>query len=165
MKKIIHKSLSVSLFIILAIGLAACGKARLFGKNVEGKAHIQSFDAPLPTVYKSVKEALSLQGYSIQKEDNSNYTLETSWQPTTSDSHFVRVFNRQDRGTVGAYHKLIVELSNQGEKTEVKIKSLARTFVSNLESTGIEEHKILVKVADFTRKANIDVTNVGLQEK
>jgi hypothetical protein len=124
----------------------------------------QTFPVDPKAAFTATKDALAFYGYEVQKEDEKATTLETHWQPTTSDSHYVIVFNRPDYGTVGAYHKIVAKITSQGAgQSTVEISSQAQSIISNLVSSGIEEHKILTKIADFTRKPNIEVTNVGLQ--
>lgn len=154
---------SLGVLILLAT-LAACGKPRLFGKEQEVNPIVKSFPIDSKAAFQAAKEALAYNGYNLQTEDAQQGILETHWQPSTSDSHYVWVFNRKDRGTVGSYHRLVVKITPKGgSESQVEIYSLAKSFIMNLKSTGMEEQKVLVKMADFTRKANIDVTNVGLQ--
>jgi len=147
----------------LALTFISCGKPRLFGKDMAIEPIRKDYAVDAKVALQAAKEALEINGYSVQKEDDSKGLLETHWQASTSDSHYVIVFNRQDRGTVGSYHKLVVTVSPKGSGSQVEIYSLAKSFVSNLRSTGIEEEKVFSKLADFTRKNNIEVTNVGLQ--
>ncbi len=153
------------LFLIFTLGtLSACGKPRLFGKDMKINPIVQNYPIDAKLALQSAKEALAYNGYNIQKEDDKQGFLETHWQPTTSDSHYVNFFERQDRGTVGAYHKLVLKITPRDNGScQVEIYSLAKSIVSNLESTGIEEEKVLKKIADYTRKQNIEVTNVGIQ--
>ncbi len=151
--------------LILSIGaLSACGKPRLFGKDMKVNPIIQNYPIDPKLAFQSAKEALAYNGYNIQTEDPKLGTMETHWQPSTSDSHYVNFFDRQDRGTVGSYYKLILKITPRGNGgSQVEISSLAKSIISNLESTGIEEEKVLKKIADYTRKQNIEVTNVGIQ--
>jgi len=155
--------LTAVLLAALAVHSSSCGKPRLFGKEMESTPITKSFPIDSKDAMAAAKEALAYRGYNIQKIDEAQGLIETHWQPTTSDSHYVIVFNRQDRGTVGAYHKLVLKITPSGNASRVEIYSLAKSFISNLRSTGVEENKILTKIADFTRKPDIDVTNVGIQ--
>ena len=151
-------------FLILLATLAHCGKPRLFGKEMAVNPIKKTFPVDTKAAFAATKEALAFYGYNIQKEDEKTTTLESHWQPTTSDSHYVIVFNRPDYGTVGAYHKLVVKISSKGtNQSEVEISSQAQSIITNLVSSGNEENKIFAKIADFTRKPSIEVTNVGLQ--
>lgn len=164
MKSLPSKIYMLALGIFVLSGLAHCGKPRLFGKEMEIRPILKTFSVEPKLVLKSAKEALALQGYNLAREDLAHGVLETHWQSTTSDSHYVNFFNRQDRGTVGAYHKLIIKITPEGKKSSrVEIYSLAKSIISNVISTGIEEEKVLKKIDDFTRKQDIQVTNVGIQ--
>jgi hypothetical protein len=90
-------------------------------------------------------------------------TLETYWQPTTADSHYVDVFGREDYGTVGAYYRLAVKVTPKGDGSRVGITNVAKSFISDLKSSGREEDRVFEKISDFTRKRDIKVTNIGLQ--
>ena len=150
-----------SLLILLLA--AACGKPRLFGKEMEVRPIVKIFPMESEQAIKSAKEALAYNGYNIQREDPEKGILETHWQSTSSDSHYVKFFERNDQGTVGAYHKIIIKITPKGTNSQVEIYSLAKSFIPNLLSTGVEEQKVLAKISDFTRKENIEVTNVGVQ--
>src|SRR5262245_46478706 len=123
------------LAILLAAGVG-CGKPRLFGKEMEINPIIKVFPMNVQDATKAAKEALAYNGYNVQKEDAAQGLIETHWQPATSDSHYVVIFNRQDRGTVGAYHKLVLKITPQGNDAKIEIYSLAKSFISNLKSTG-----------------------------
>lgn len=158
------KLILVFVFTVCVTNLVACGKPRLFGKDQEVKPVSQSYSVDTKAALAAVKESLADNGYAIQSLDDAKGVLETHWQPSTSDSHYVDFFNRRDMGTVGSYYKLVVKVSPKGQAdSQVEVSSVAKSIVSNLKSTGMEEEKILKKVGDFTRKANIEVTNVGLQ--
>lgn len=157
----------IVLALLLCVGLAnlaACGKPRLFGKDQEVNPISKSFTVDTKAALTAVKESLADNGYAIMTTDDAKGVLETHWQPSTSDSHYVDFFNRRDMGTVGSYYKLVIKVSPKGQAdSQVEISSVAKSIVANLKSTGMEENKILKKVGDFTRKHNIEVTNVGLQ--
>lgn len=156
--------LSVFLVLISAITLSSCGKPRLFGKEQEIAPVSQSFPIDTKSALTAVKESLQYNGYAIQSSDDAKGVLETHWQPSTSDSHYVDFFQRKDRGTTGSYYKLVIKVSPKGQADSVvEVSNVAKSIVSNLKSTGMEEEKILTKVGDYTRKSNIEVTNVGLQ--
>ncbi len=157
----------VTLMIVLglcAANLASCGKPRLFGKDQSVKPVSHTYAVDTKASLAAVKESLNYNGYAIQSFDDAAGTIETHWQPSTSDSHYVDFFNRRDMGTVGAYYKLVIKISPKGQSdSQVEVSNVSKSIVTNLKSTGMEEEKILTKVGDFTRKSNIEVTNVGLQ--
>ncbi|MBF0493312.1 MAG: hypothetical protein HQM15_11120 [Deltaproteobacteria bacterium] len=161
--KYLNKAFVFFSLTFILVGFCNCGKARLFGTQMEVNPVSKSFPVEPGLALKSAKEALAFYGYNLQKEDAEKGMLETHWQPTTSDSHYVSYFDKQDRGTVGAYHKLVVKVTSKGQGSQVEVSSVAQSFVNNLLSTQIEEHKVLNKIADFTRRQEVEVTNIGLQ--
>ena len=150
------------LSVALVMGLAHCSKPLLFDTVQNMKPLVKFVEADQAQVVSAAKQALESNGYRVQNETANQ--LETGWQPTTADSHYVAYFERQDRGTVGAYHKLVLNFSSEGGKTRVEIASIAKSIVSNLQSTQIEENKVLKRIQDFTRPANVQVTNVGIRQ-
>lgn len=164
MKSVKSKFLCLFVLGLCAFTISSCGKPRLFGKDQGVDPITKSYPVDTKAALKAAKESLALNGYALQSEDDAKGILETHWQPSTSDSHYVDFFNRRDMGTVGSYYKLIVKVSPKGQAdSQVEISSLAKSIVTNLKSTGMEENKVFEKIADFTRKHNIEVTNVGLQ--
>lgn len=164
MKSLTSKITLLLVLGLMAVNLSSCGKPRLFGKDQEVKPVIKTFPVDTKASLAAVKESLNYNGYAIQSSDDATGTLETHWQPSTSDSHYVEFFNRRDMGTVGAYYKLVIKVTPKGQNdSQVEVSNVSKSIVTNLKSTEMEEDKILTKVGDFTRKSNIEVTNVGLQ--
>jgi hypothetical protein len=64
---------------------------------------------------------------------------------------------------VGSYYRLLVKVSAQGNGSRVGITNVAKSIISNLKSSKREEEELFFKIADFTRKRDIQVTNIGLQ--
>ncbi|MCB1215202.1 MAG: hypothetical protein KDK66_06980, partial [Deltaproteobacteria bacterium] len=115
------------------------------------------------TAYQAAKESLAYLGYSLREDNEQSKSLQTHWQPTTSDSHYVEVFNRKDFGTVGAYYYLAVNVIPRGQGSVVTLRNVAKSVISNLKSSRREETRFFGKMADFTRAKDIEVTNIGLQ--
>lgn len=159
------KKLGLSfLALVFALGaLVGCSKPLLYGNIQETQEIVKLYQVPPADAYRATKEALLFRGYSLKLEDPQNMILETYWQPTTADSHFVNVFGQRDYGTVGAYYRLVVKVTPKGNGSRVGISNVAKSFISNLKSSQAEESKVFEKVSDFTRKQDIKVTNIGLQ--
>ena len=149
--------------VLLLLGTAACSKPKLYGQIQESEAIVKYFAVPPADAYRAAKEALIFRGFSLKEADDANMTLETYWQPTTADSHYVLVFGRRDFGTVGAYYRMAVKVTPQGSGSKVSITNVAKSFISDLKSSNREEDELFIKVSDFTRKRDIQVTNIGLQ--
>ena len=153
----------LALVVMAALGFVACSKPKLYGTIQEAKEVVRYYPVPPQDAYRAAKEALVFRGFSLKESDDTAMTLETYWQPTTADSHFVDVFGRPDYGTVGAYYRLAVKVTPKGEGSRVGITNVAKSFISDLKSSGREEDRVFEKISDFTRKRDIQVTNIGLQ--
>jgi hypothetical protein len=149
--------------VLAATLLAACSKPLLYGNLQETEEIVKTYQVPPAEAFRAAKEALLFKGYSLKQEDPTNFILETYWQPSTADSHYVNVFGRKDFGTVGSYYRLVVKITPKGNGSRVGISNVAKSFISNLKSSQQEEDKIFEKISDFTRKQDIQVTNIGLQ--
>jgi hypothetical protein len=142
----------------------ACSKPALYGSLQESPPIIKYYQVPPADAFRAAKEALVFLGYSVKQEDAAQGILETFWQPATADSHYVNVFGRKDYGTVGAYYRIVVKVKPRANNgSEVSITNAAKSYISHLQSSQEEESKIFTKIDDFTRKRDIQVTNIGLQ--
>ena len=146
-----------------AIVFSACSKPKLYGTLQNSEKLVRYYQADPDETFRAVKQALLFQGYSLKKVDEESRSLETYWQPTTSDSHYVEVFGRKDFGTVGAYYRIQVKVEEWNNGSRVSLVNVANSIISNLKSSYREEDRVLTKVDDFTRRRDIQVTNIGLQ--
>lgn len=154
---------TVALTAFLLAG-AACSKPALYGTLQESKPIVKYYQVSPEEAFRASKEALLFLGYSMKQEDQAQGLLETYWQPSTADSHYVRVFGQKDFGTTGAYYRIVIKITPRGSGgSEVSMTNAAKSYISNLQSSGEEEDKIFAKINDFTRKRDIQVTNIGLQ--
>lgn len=161
MKHWIQKGCLMILF--LSAG-AACSKPALYGTLQESPPIVRYYQVSPQDVFRASKEALLFLGYSVKQEDPAQGQLETFWQASTADSHYVLVFGRKDFGTTGAYYRIVIKIKPRGQGgSEVTMTNAAKSYISNLKSSTEEENKIFSKIDDFTRKRDIQVTNIGLQ--
>jgi len=158
-----HRALRVLPVLLLLGSLIACSKPKLYGSVQESEAIVKYYAVPPADAYRAAKEALIFRGYSIKQSDDAAMTLETYWQPSTSDSHYVLIFGKKDYGTVGSYYRMAVKVTPQGSGSKVSITNVAKSFITDLKSSNREEDEVFIKIADFTRKRDIQVTNIGLQ--
>lgn len=149
--------------LLFCLAFAACSKPALYGTIQESEAVVKYYSVPPESAFRAAKEALVFRGYSLKEVDDKAFTLETYWQPTTADSHYVLVFGRRDFGTVGAYYRLAVKVTPQGTGSKVSITNVAKSIISDLKTSQREEDELFYKISDFTRKRDIQVTNIGLQ--
>ena len=148
---------------LMALLTASCSKPSLYGTKQPNEPVIRYYKVPAADVFRATKEALSYRGYSLKQVDEENLSLETYWQPTIADSHYVEVFNRRDFGTVGAYYRMEVKVTPQGEGSSVSIRNVAKSLIINYKSSRRDEHRLFDKIDDFTRRRDIQVTNIGLE--
>ncbi len=149
------------LIIIILFSFTACNRPFLYGQKEQLPGLTTQVHGSPAQVLQAAKKALEQSGYMVQTETENS--LETSWQSTTPDSHYVEYFGRQDHGTVGAYHRILVQVTADGENSKVSVASVIKSIVSNLKSTGYEEKKIVKKLNDFTRPSDVQVTNIGIR--
>ncbi|MCE9625555.1 MAG: hypothetical protein K8R69_08930, partial [Deltaproteobacteria bacterium] len=157
------KALRIAMLLPIGLCLLACSKPALYGTVQEAEPVVKYFAVPPAEAFRAAKESLAFRGYSLKEVDDKNFTLETYWQPTTADSHYVLVFGEPDYGTVSAYYRLAVKVTQQGNGSKVAITNVAKSFISDIKSSHREEDAVFIKVSDFTRKRDIQITNIGLQ--
>lgn len=155
----------IAFCLLMLIWMAACSKP-MVGGNIARDVHYESATyAAVPNdIYYAVRWALKENAYPIDKENLSEGMITTSWVPVTSDSHYIPVFGRRDYGVTNSYHQLQVQVTSEEGRTRVRIGSRVMGLVSNIESTGMEEKKVLADIGNYLRTKDPDVTNLGLIE-
>jgi uncharacterized lipoprotein len=158
------RTIAIGLVIASAF-LAGCSKpmaeARIV-KNIDYQT--DDYAAQPNDVYYAIRNAFARNGYTVASENLAEGVITSTWQPTTSDSHYFPVFGRRDLGAINSYYQLEVQVAPDSGRTRVKVGTRVKSLVSNLTSTGIEEGKILAGVGDSLRKAEPTVTNLGISE-
>lgn len=152
-------------FVLIALSLGACTKVMVYGKDRPVDPVVRHYAATPQDVYAAAKSVLTEMGYKIGFDSDKRYRLRTGWQPTTADSHYVELFGRKDYGTVGAYYRIHLYVEESDGASDVSIMSTPRSTVPNVKSSGRVEKKILDLIANQLRPDDIEITNVGLQEK
>lgn len=167
-KKAINKFIILTCsfaFYLLPFTFSACAHPAYEGREVTTKTFSRQFTTDANQAYYAVRWALKTDGYAITEEDLQNGLVKTGWLATKVDSHYLNVFGRRDYGVNGGYYMLDVVIKPpEGGQTEVSITSHVKSIMANLKSSGIEEKKILRKIADYLRSPNIKVTNIGVEE-
>lgn len=125
----------------------------------------RTFETNANEAYYAIRWALKTSGYSITSEDLENGVVTSGWLSSKADSHYVAPFGRKDFGVNGAYYRLEIKLVPDGSSTtKIEITSRVKSMLAQLKSSEIEERKILNMVADYLRKPDIRVTNIGVEE-
>jgi len=152
--------------VIVAFSLfCGCSKPMVGGTvTTDNKAFSKDYAATPNQAYYAVRFALEENGYALDKEDLGAGIITTTWQPVTSDSHFIDVFGKRDYGVTNSYYQLKVYVVNEGDRTKVKITAPAKTLATKFESSGKQEKKVLASIGDYLRKREPDVTNIGIME-
>lgn len=145
--------------------LGACNKAILYSRDKAMPPVSQTFKTSTPDAFKAVREVVKNMGYKIEREDEKQGSLITGWLSTKTDSHYIDLFDKRDYGTIGAYYRLEVRVTDQEGKALVEIAAPTRSVISGrLKSSHIEEEKVLAKVTDLLRREDFEMTNVGVTE-
>ncbi|MDO8527476.1 MAG: hypothetical protein Q7T03_07310 [Deltaproteobacteria bacterium] len=160
------KIFSLSCLFLFSISLLnGCTKTYAVAKPTKPYMYKQNFANSPNDLYYALRWALRTYGYPIAEEDLQNGVIKSHYVPVRAYSHYVPLYiDRKDYGANGAYHQLEVRLVPKSGNTEVMIGSRIQSIVVPMKSSGTEEHMILDKVADYLRSANVQVTNVGLQQ-
>lgn len=151
--------------LLIALSFCACAKPLATAK-VTGKIDFVSRDyaATANDIYYALKWALVEYGYPVANENLADGVFTTAWLPVRSDSHYIRLFNRNDYGVTNSYYQLELQVVPQGGRTLVRIGSRAKSLVINMKSSGFEERKILDSIGNRLRKEEPEITNLGVNE-
>ncbi len=147
------------ILLLCIVGVFAMAGAGCDARHVDAKTaddihfYDRSFAASPNDCYYALRWALKISGYSI-----------ATWTPTTSDSHYLSVFTHRDYGVNGGYHQLEVRVVPQGTKTQVEVGSRVKAVVRNLESSGVEEQKVLAELGGYLRAEEPSLSNEGIAE-
>lgn len=151
--------------LMIVVSLTACSKPMASAKVADEILYVSRDFAATPNdSYYAIKWALNKAGYPVDTENLQDGILTSTWVPVKSDSHYISVFGRPDMGVTNSYHQLEVQVVPSGGRTEIKVGSRIKSLVPRLQSSGIEERKILALVGNFLRKGEPDVTNLGVDE-
>lgn len=152
---------AIGLIGVLQLG---CAKAAIQGRSTELPAQVRTFAADANRTYYAVRWALDAAEYPVATEELAAGRLATTWVATTADSHYIETFGRKDFGVNGAYYKLTIQLTPDGERTRVEITPTVKSVVGHLQSSGREEKRIFKKVGDYLHANEIELTNLGVTE-
>jgi hypothetical protein len=166
-KTTIERMVLLAALLLLAGSHAACTKVLAHGRDKDYDPATKSFSASTDGAYKAGKEALIRLGYKIETEDEKTNTIVTNWTSAKATSHYVDLFDHRDYGTVGAYYRLKLEVTEGvGGHTLVAVSAPTRSLITGrLRTSYNEENKVLKKIADLLRTDDFEMTNVGVTEK
>lgn len=142
----------------------SCTKALVQAQTIPVEARSRSYVASPNDVYYAVRSSLEHAGYDVASEKLEDGIITTTWIPATSDSHYYRVFDRKEYGVTGVYYMLEVSIAPDDRRTRVNIVAKTKSLAGNVTSSGIEEKKILKKVANALRRSEPSISNIGITE-
>ena len=163
----LKKSVLLAAAALVAVSSASCTKVLTHGRDKEYDPATKAFAASTEGAYKAGKEALIRLGYKIENEDDKAGTILTNWTSAKATSHYVDLFDHRDYGTVGAYYRLKLEVTEGvAGKTNVAVSAPTRSLITGrLRTSYNEEKKVLRKITDLLRTDDFEMTNVGVTEK
>jgi hypothetical protein len=153
---------------ILALSsLMACTKVLVHGRDKDLDPATQLYSTSPEVAYKVGKEALIRLGYKIENEDEKTGTLVTNWNSTKATSHYIDLFDHKDYGTVSAYYRLKMQITESvAGRTQVAVSAPVRSIITGrLKSSYREEKRVLKKIQDLLRTDEFSITNVGVEDK
>jgi len=153
-------------FIGILFLTGACTKVVVRAKENKTVPVTQSYSANLASVFEKSRATLEKLGYSLLQADENSNVLETRWEPTTSDSHYLALFGRRDyAANQGGYYKLVVTAEQQGNAVGVTVYTVLQSVSGKLDSSEVLEKRFLSKLSAALRSSQIEVNNVGMYEK
>ena len=144
---------------------SSCNHPVVYGNEMQSETLAKEYKGSTAGVFEAARRALTEEGYKLLEDQPDHGILETGWVPSKAASHYVDLFDRKDYATVGSYYKLHVEVVPQEDRQRVEIRSIVKSTISNLKSSGSEENRIFSRISDLLRSASIEITNVGMTEK
>ncbi len=153
-------------WVLLLALTAACTKVVVRADETKTAPVTKKFSADVASVFQKSRETLNQLGYSLLNADEMSSVLETRWMPTTSDSHYLALFGRRDySASQGGYYKLVITAEQQGNYAGVTVYTALKTVAGKLDSSEVVEKRFLKKLGDALRRPQIEVNNVGMEEK
>jgi hypothetical protein len=161
-----NKRYLILAIVMLGVVVGGCNKPFLRAKpSKDVTFESRTYKATANNCYYAIRFALKRSGYTMSSENLADGLLKSSWVPVTSDSHYLPLFDSRDYGVTGAYHQLEIQVVPHGShRTEVRVGSRVKAVVTGLQSSGVEERKVLAEVGDYLRKNEPEITNDGIGE-
>ena len=157
------RKIATVFLILIASSIAACSKPMVSSTiNPDVKYLSRDYAAVPNDIYYAVRAVFRDLDYPVNEENLSSGVITSTWMPTTSDSHYMLLFDRKEYGVTNSYYQMEVQVVSEEGRTRVKAGTRLKGIVANQHSSGIEEKKLLDLVGNYLRKSPPDVTNLGL---
>lgn len=128
------------------------------------KYYSNTYKATPNECYYALRWALKITGHPVAHEDLPAGVLTTTWEPVSSDSHYLEPFDSRDYGVTGAYYQMDVKVIPQGTRTRIEVGTRVKSVAVGLKTSGIEERKVLAQVGDYLRDSEPSLSSDGLAE-
>lgn len=153
------------LTLLLIVMCAGCSNSVVNAKTSKDVHYYsRTYSATPNQCYYALRWALKINGFPLAHENLHAGVLKTSWEPVSSDSHYIEPFDSRDYGVTGAYHQLEVKVVPIGTKTKVEVGSRVKSVAVGVKSSGIQERRVLAQVGNYLRDAEPALSNDGIAE-
>lgn len=143
-----------------------CTKVIAYSQENRTETISKSYKADIKTTYENTKLTLQKLGYQILHEDATNHKIITGWKSTESNSHYFNLFGRPDYSApTGSYYQVLAFVSQSGNEVEVSLATNVKSVSGKLVSSKVVENKIFKQLSDYMRRPQIEITNVGMEER
>lgn len=151
--------------ILLGVFVCGCSDKMVLAKTAKDLHFFsKTYNASPNECYYAIRWALKINGYPLAHENLPGGILTTTWQPVTSDSHYLEPFASRDYGVTGAYHQLEVRVVPRDNKTKVDVGSRVKSVATGLKTSGVEEEKVLAQIGNYLRSSEPVLSNDGIAE-
>lgn len=159
-------TLIVCIFMWFSMTGQLCTKKIVYGKDYYTTPYVVYFRASRQQVFDATQKNLELLGYELNQVDMFNGKLSTGWKPVSADSHYFDYFGRKDFGfSDGAYFQLVVHITDSGNDIKVSVSTLIKSISGPLKSSLKLEKQLVQKLKNNLRSTQIEMTNVGVEDK
>ena len=164
MKKIFK--ITALIFLTLGTPASMCTKVITYAADHPTEAVVHAYSSNIAVAMQQAQKALATLGYEVAQVDESRNQIITGWQPSKSDSHYMELFKHKDySGNSGAYYKLVVDVFEEAPRVKVSVYTIVKSLSGNLTSSHVVENQLLKRIDDYMRSPQIEMTNIGVQER
>ncbi len=153
--------MKMTLLMSVLILMTGCNRVVVHGKVRPLEGVTRTYQSAQEKTLEAARQTLSLLGYTIEEEGPS--TLKTRWISTEATSHYTDYFDQKDYGTVGAYYRLEVSITQETGLSIVQVLAPVKSLVGHQKSSLRAEKRFLAKLGDLLRREDFEMTNVGVE--
>ena len=161
------KILKIVLVLTAIVGTTVqCTKVMVYASDHPTEAVSKKYSGDSMVVYEKSKKTLETLGYTLTTTDDYQHQITTGWRPVKSDSHYLGLFKRRDyAASDGSYYQLNVTCVSESSGTRVDVKTIVKSVSGKLSSSKSIEKNFLSHLDNAVRSPQIEVTNVGVENR